>query len=97
MSPTNAIEASADRVRATASEGGSASGSFRAAGVIGFLAHATVTATAILVLDIWLPVWAAALLVTIVHATTAGVLALQTGRGEGQTERARIRRGLFFS
>ena len=52
-------------------------GLFGAAGVVGFLTLATLTATAILVLDIWLPTWAAALLVTIAYATVAGVLALQ--------------------
>ena len=52
-------------------------GLFGAAGVVGFLTLATLTATIILVLNIWLPAWAAALIVTVVYATIAGVLALQ--------------------
>lgn len=52
-------------------------GLFGAAGVVGFLTLATMTATVILILDIWLPAWLAALVVTIVYAATAAVLGLQ--------------------
>jgi len=52
-------------------------GLFGAAGVVGFLTLATLTATVILVLDLWLPAWAAALIVTILYAAAAGVLGLQ--------------------
>ncbi len=52
-------------------------GLFGAAGVVGFLTLATLTATVILVLDIWLPAWAAALIVTILYAAGAAVLGLQ--------------------
>ena len=52
-------------------------GLFGAAGVVGFLTLATMTATVILILDIWLPAWLAALVVTIVYAAAAAVLGLQ--------------------
>ena len=52
-------------------------GLFGAAGVVGFLTLATLTATVILILDLWLPAWGAALLVTILYGAAAGVLGLQ--------------------
>ena len=52
-------------------------GLFGAAGIVGFLTLATLTTTVILVLNIWIPAWAAAGIVTILYAIAAGVLALQ--------------------
>ena len=47
------------------------------AGVAGLLALGSVTAFLILLLDLAMPAWAAALIVTVLWAAVAGVLALQ--------------------
>jgi uncharacterized membrane protein YqjE len=56
---------------------GAGAGMFGGAGVAGLLALGSLTALAILVLSIFLPDWAAALIVTLIWSAVAGVLALQ--------------------
>jgi len=58
---------------------GVGAGMFGAAGIVGFLALGALTACVILALDLAMPGWLAALIVTLVYAAIAGVLAL-TGR-----------------
>jgi uncharacterized membrane protein YqjE len=58
-------------------------GMFSAAGLLAFLGLATLIATAILVLDLVLPAWAAALIVAVVLFAGAGGAAL-AGRNEVQ-------------
>lgn len=60
-------------------QAGIGAGMFGGAGVAGLLMLASLTAFAILVLQIFLPAWAAALIVTAVWAAVAAVLA-QKGR-----------------
>ena len=52
-------------------------GMFSAAGLLGFFGLATLLTTIVLVLDLWMPAWVAALIVTIVLFAAAAVLALQ--------------------
>ncbi|MBA3717041.1 MAG: phage holin family protein [Actinobacteria bacterium] len=52
-------------------------GMFGGAGVAGLLALGSLTAFLILVFDLAIPTWAAALIVTVLWAAVAGVLALQ--------------------
>ena len=52
-------------------------GMFGGAGIAGLLALGSLTAFLILVLDLAMPAWAAALIVTALWAVAAGVLALQ--------------------
>lgn len=61
-------------------EAGAGLGMFGGAGVAGLLALGALTACLIAALDTALPLWLAALIVTIVHGAIAGVLAL-TGKG----------------
>jgi Flp pilus assembly protein TadB len=61
-------------------------GLFGGAGGIGFYAVGTLIATLVLVLDIWLPAWAAALIVTGALLLIAGILALL---GRRQVQRAK--------
>ena len=56
---------------------GMGAGMFGAAGIIGFLALASLTACIILALATFLPGWAAALIVAAVYGVIAGVLAMQ--------------------
>jgi uncharacterized membrane protein YqjE len=62
---------------------GLGAGLFSAAGLFGFLALATLVATAVLALDLVLPAWAAALVVAVVLLAIAGVAAL-VGKKEVQ-------------
>src|SRR3712207_4524672 len=55
---------------------GVGAGLFGGAGLFAFLGLATLVATAILLLDLALPAWAAALIVAVVLFAVAGVLAL---------------------
>jgi tetrahydromethanopterin S-methyltransferase subunit C len=55
---------------------GLGAGLFGGAGLVAFLGLAALVATAILLLDLVLPAWAAALIVTVVLFVVAGVLAL---------------------
>jgi uncharacterized membrane protein YqjE len=55
---------------------GVGAGLFGGAGLFAFLGTATLVATVILLLDLALPAWAAALIVTVVLFLVAGVLAL---------------------
>ncbi|MGY1594392.1 phage holin family protein [Geodermatophilus sp. SYSU D00708] len=55
---------------------GVGAGLFGGAGLFAFLGAAAMVATAILLLDLALPAWAAALIVTVVLFLVAGVLAL---------------------
>ncbi|MGY1634814.1 phage holin family protein [Geodermatophilus sp. SYSU D01186] len=55
---------------------GVGAGLFGGAGLMAFLGLASLVATAILLLDLALPAWAAALVVTVVLFAVAGVLAL---------------------
>ncbi|MGY1824658.1 phage holin family protein [Geodermatophilus sp. SYSU D00079] len=55
---------------------GTGAGLFGGAGLLAFLGLATLVATAILLLDLALPAWVAALVVTVVLFLVAGVLAL---------------------
>ncbi|MGY1707849.1 phage holin family protein [Geodermatophilus sp. SYSU D00697] len=55
---------------------GVGAGLFGGAGLFAFLGAAALVATAILLLDLALPAWAAALIVTVVLFAVAGVLAL---------------------
>jgi uncharacterized membrane protein YqjE len=57
-------------------EAGKGAGMFGAAGIVGLLALAALTAFLIGVLDTGMPFWTAALIVTVVYAAIAGVLAL---------------------
>jgi hypothetical protein len=66
-------------------QAGMGAGLFGAAGAIGFLALAALTACFILALDAVLPAWLAALLVAIVYAAVAAVLAL---RGRAKVQQA---------
>jgi uncharacterized membrane protein YqjE len=66
-----------------AKDAGKGAGMFGAAGVLGFLALAALTAFFILLLDGAVPNWAAALIVAAVYAAIAGVLAL-TGKNKVQ-------------
>jgi hypothetical protein len=56
---------------------GIGAGMFGGAGVFGFYALGALTATAILALSLAVTAWLAALIVTVILATIAGVLALQ--------------------
>ena len=58
-------------------------GMFSAAGLVAFFGVAGLLTTLILVLDLMMPAWLAALIVTVVLLATAGVLALQ-GRNKVQ-------------
>jgi Flp pilus assembly protein TadB len=58
-------------------QAGMGAGLFGAAGAIGLLALAALTACFILALDAVLPAWLAALLVAVVYAAVAAVLAMQ--------------------
>ncbi|MET9494181.1 phage holin family protein [Streptomyces sp. NPDC006552] len=60
---------------------GKGGGLFGGAGLVGFLALQALVATAIAALAVPLPVWAAALIVTVVLALVAAVLAM-TGKKE---------------
>jgi hypothetical protein len=64
-------------------QAGMGAGLFGAAGAIGLLALAALTACFILALDAVLPAWLAALLVAVVYAAVAAVLAMQ-GRAKVQ-------------
>src|SRR4051812_12258441 len=64
-------------------EAGKGAGMFGAAGLLGFLALAALTACLIGALDTAMPFWTAALIVAAVYAAIAGVLAL-TGRNNIQ-------------
>jgi uncharacterized membrane protein YqjE len=57
-------------------EAGKGAGMFGAAGIVGFLALAALTAFLIGALDTAMPFWTAALIVGVVYAAIAGVLAL---------------------
>lgn len=59
-----------------AKHAGIGAGLFGGAGVLAVYGIGVLIATAVLVLDIWLPAWAAALIVTVVLFLVAGVLAL---------------------
>jgi uncharacterized membrane protein YqjE len=52
-------------------------GMFSAAGLLGFFGFAALLTTIVLVLDLWMPAWVAALIVTVVLFAAAGILALQ--------------------
>jgi hypothetical protein len=58
-------------------QAGTGAGLFGAAGAIGFLALAALTACFILALDAAMPAWLAALIVAVVYGAIAAVLALQ--------------------
>jgi uncharacterized membrane protein YqjE len=58
-------------------QAGMGAGLFGAAGAIGFLALAALTACFILALDAVLPAWLAALIVAVVYGVIAAVLAMQ--------------------
>jgi hypothetical protein len=64
---------------AKAKEGGKGAGFLGGAGVAGLLTLGALTATVIGALDVALPFWLAALIVTLIWAAVAGVMAL-TGR-----------------
>ena len=64
-------------------EAGKGAGMFGAAGIVGLLALAALTAFLVGVLDTGMAFWTAALIVTVVYAAIAGVLALQ-GRNKVQ-------------
>jgi hypothetical protein len=66
-------------------QAGMGAGLFGAAGAIGLLALAALTACFILALDAVLPAWLAALLVAVVYAAVAAVLAL---RGRAKVKQA---------
>jgi uncharacterized membrane protein YqjE len=52
-------------------------GMFSAAGLLGFFGLAALLTTIVLVLDLWMPAWVAALIVTVVLFAVTGILALQ--------------------
>jgi hypothetical protein len=66
-------------------QAGLGAGLFGAAGVIGLLAAAALTACFILALDAAMPAWLAALIVAVVYAAGAAVLAL---RGRARVKQA---------
>jgi uncharacterized membrane protein YqjE len=63
-----------------AREGARGAGMFGGAGLLGVFAFGTLTACAVLVLDLWMSAWLAALIVTVVYAAGAGLLALMGKR-----------------
>lgn len=63
---------------------GKSGGLFGGAGVVGFLMLQALVATAIAALAVPLPVWAAALIVTVVLAVVAAVMALTGKRQAGR-------------
>ena len=71
------MELAKAELRESGKKAGVGVGLFGAAGITGLLTLMALTATAILVLNIWLPAWAAALVVTVIYAAAAAVLALQ--------------------
>jgi hypothetical protein len=66
---------------AKAKRAGTGAGLFGAAGVLGLYGLAALLATLVIVLDLVLPLWLAALIVTVVLLVAAGVIAL-VGRGQ---------------
>jgi hypothetical protein len=66
---------------AKAKRAGTGAGLFGAAGVLALYGLAALLATLVIVLDLVLPLWLAALIVTIVLLAAAGVMAL-VGRGQ---------------
>jgi hypothetical protein len=66
-------------------QAGLGAGLFGAAGAIGLLAAAALTACFILVLDAVMPVWLAALIIAVVYGAVAAVLAL---RGRDRVKQA---------
>src|SRR3712207_6849949 len=68
---------------------GVGAGLFGGAGLFAFLGLATLITTAILLLDLVLPAWLAALIVTVVLFVIAGVLAL-IGKKDVQIGRAHV-------
>ena len=71
------MELAKAELRESGKKAGVGVGLFGAAGITGLLTLMALTATVILVLNIWLPAWAAALVVTVIYAAAAAVLALQ--------------------
>jgi len=74
------LELAKAEMREKGSQAGSAFGMWGAAGVVGLATLGALTAFFILVLDIAMPAWAAALIVTAVYAAIAGVLFLRGKR-----------------
>jgi Flp pilus assembly protein TadB len=66
-------------------QAGMGAGLFGAAGAIGFLALAALTACFILALDVVMPAWLAALIVAVVYGAVAAVLAM---RGRAKVKQA---------
>ena len=64
-------------VAQTGKKAGLGAGMFGAAGIVGFLALAAFTTFLILLLNLVLPAWAAALMVAAVYGATASVLGLR--------------------
>ncbi len=72
------IELAKAEVRESGKKAGLGAGMFGAAGIVGLLALGTLTAFVILVLvEVGLEAWLAALIVTVVYGVIAGVLAMQ--------------------
>ena len=84
---TTLVKQEIDLAKAELSEkgkkAGQGAGMFGGAGLFGVFAFAAVTTCIIVALDLAMPLWLAALIVTVVYAAIAGVLALQ-GRSKVQ-------------
>jgi uncharacterized membrane protein YqjE len=74
------LELAKAEMREKGSQAGPAVGMWGAAGAVGLATLGALTAFFILVLDIAMPAWAAALIVTAVYAAVAGVLFLRGKR-----------------
>ena len=77
------IELAKAEVTEKGKKAGIGAGMFGAAGIVGLLALAALTAALILALDTAMDAWLAALIVGVAYAAVAGVLAL-TGKGKVQ-------------
>jgi hypothetical protein len=71
------IDLAKAEVAQTGKKAGLGAGLVGAAGIVGFLGLAALTATFILILATFLPAWVSALIVTIVYGVAAGVLAMR--------------------
>ncbi len=86
------IELAKLELKASARHGGLGVGLFGVAGLLGLFGLASLIATAIIALDLAVPLWAAALIVTAAILLAAGVAALvaknQVGQASPKPERA---------
>jgi stage V sporulation protein SpoVS len=80
------IELAKAEVSQKAKVAGAGAGLLGAAGVVGLAALGAFTAFVILLMDLFLPVWVAALIVTGIYGAIAGVLAL---KGKTKVQEAR--------